>query len=221
MQGVLSMLPGVGKVKDQLAAAGLDDGMLTAPENDHPVDDQEGAGQTDILNGSRRKRIAGGAGVEVVRSQQASQDAPPDGGHDEASVGYLGGDSVLSEVGGMAGNCAAGFHDVSDSEIMNLATNGEEVSRYGFVSDQTSRAAGGAPIKRPVITLIPVGIEDVAIRSRESAASRKDRLLQSDIAPIMRNRLKLVSTRQSLDREGAVARIACTGSSRMQVVVKR
>ena len=32
MQGVLSMLPGVGKVKNQLAAAGFDDGMLKRQE---------------------------------------------------------------------------------------------------------------------------------------------------------------------------------------------
>jgi signal recognition particle subunit SRP54 len=65
MQGVLAMLPGVGKVKDQLAAAGLDDGILKKQEAIiHSMTKKERA-RPDILNGSRRKRIAAGAGVEV------------------------------------------------------------------------------------------------------------------------------------------------------------
>jgi len=65
MQGVLAMLPGVGKVKDQLAAAGLDDGMLKRQEAIIQSMTRKERARPDILNGSRRKRIAGGAGVEV------------------------------------------------------------------------------------------------------------------------------------------------------------
>ncbi len=65
MQGVLSMLPGVGKVKDQLAAAGLDDSMLKRQEAIIQSMTKRERARPDILNGSRRKRIAGGAGVEV------------------------------------------------------------------------------------------------------------------------------------------------------------
>ncbi|MGH6876883.1 MAG: signal recognition particle protein [Rhizomicrobium sp.] len=65
MQGVLSMLPGVGKVKNQLAAAGFDDGMLKRQEAIIQSMTKKERARPDILNGSRRKRIAGGAGVEV------------------------------------------------------------------------------------------------------------------------------------------------------------
>ncbi|HEX4081116.1 MAG TPA: signal recognition particle protein [Rhizomicrobium sp.] len=65
MQGVLSMLPGVGKVKDQLAAAGFDDKMLKRQEAIIQSMTKKERAKPDILNGSRRKRIAGGAGVEV------------------------------------------------------------------------------------------------------------------------------------------------------------
>ncbi|HEY6579383.1 MAG TPA: signal recognition particle protein [Rhizomicrobium sp.] len=65
MQGVLSMLPGVGKVKDQLAAAGFDDKMLKRQEAIIQSMTKKERARPDILNGSRRKRIAGGAGVEV------------------------------------------------------------------------------------------------------------------------------------------------------------
>jgi signal recognition particle subunit SRP54 len=65
MRGVLAMLPGVGKVKDQLAAAGLDDGILKKQEAIIQSMTKKERAKPDILNGSRRKRIAAGAGVDV------------------------------------------------------------------------------------------------------------------------------------------------------------
>ncbi len=65
MQGVLAMLPGVGKVKEQLSAAGLDDKLLKRQEAIIQSMTKKERAKPDILNGSRRKRIAGGAGVEV------------------------------------------------------------------------------------------------------------------------------------------------------------
>ncbi|HEY1630423.1 MAG TPA: signal recognition particle protein [Rhizomicrobium sp.] len=65
MQGLLSMLPGVGKVKDQLAAAGLDDNIITRQEAVIQSMTKRERRDPDIINGSRRKRIAAGAGVEV------------------------------------------------------------------------------------------------------------------------------------------------------------
>ncbi len=65
MRGVLAMLPGVGKVKDQLAAAGLDDGILKKQEAIIQSMTRKERAKPDILNGSRRKRIAAGAGVDV------------------------------------------------------------------------------------------------------------------------------------------------------------
>ena len=83
MQGVLAMLPGVGKVKDQLAAAGLDDKILTRQEAVISSMTKQERAKPDVINGSRRKRIAAGAGVECQRRQQASENAPPDVRHDE------------------------------------------------------------------------------------------------------------------------------------------
>ena len=65
MQGVLGMLPGVGKIKDQLAAAGLDDKMLKRQEAIISSMTKKERAKPDVINGSRRKRIAAGAGVEV------------------------------------------------------------------------------------------------------------------------------------------------------------
>jgi signal recognition particle subunit SRP54 len=65
MQGVLSMLPGVGKAKSQLDAAGLDDKILTRQEAIISSMTKHERRDPDVINGSRRKRIAHGAGVEV------------------------------------------------------------------------------------------------------------------------------------------------------------
>jgi signal recognition particle subunit SRP54 len=65
MQGVLSMLPGVGKVKDQLATAGLDDKILARQEAVISSMTKQERAKPDLINGSRRKRIAAGAGVDV------------------------------------------------------------------------------------------------------------------------------------------------------------
>ena len=65
MKGVLAMLPGVGKIKDQLATAGLDDSLLKRQEAIILSMTKTERVKPDIINGSRRKRIANGAGVEV------------------------------------------------------------------------------------------------------------------------------------------------------------
>ena len=66
MQGILGMLPGVQKAKKQIAEAGIDDKVfdrqvaiissMTKLERKKP----------DVLNASRKRRIAKGAGVEVM-----------------------------------------------------------------------------------------------------------------------------------------------------------
>ncbi len=65
MQGILGMLPGVAKAKDQLAAAGMDDSMLKRQEAIILSMTKEERAKPDVLNGSRRKRIAKGSGVDV------------------------------------------------------------------------------------------------------------------------------------------------------------
>src|SRR6195256_1278552 len=65
ISGLMGMMPGVAKMKNQIAAAGIDDKILkrqvavidsmTRDERRHP----------DILKASRKKRIAAGAGLKV------------------------------------------------------------------------------------------------------------------------------------------------------------
>jgi signal recognition particle subunit SRP54 len=65
MQGVIGMLPGVAKVKDQLAQAGMDDKILTRQEAIIQSMTRQERAKPDLINGSRRKRIAAGSGVDV------------------------------------------------------------------------------------------------------------------------------------------------------------
>ena len=65
MGGIMGMMPGMGKMKDQIAAAGLDDKMfarqlaiissMTKAERANP----------DMLKHSRKKRIAAGSGTDA------------------------------------------------------------------------------------------------------------------------------------------------------------
>jgi signal recognition particle subunit SRP54 len=65
MQGIMGMLPGIAKVKDQMSNAGLDDKMLKRQEAIISSMTKEERKKPDVINGSRRKRIAMGSGTEV------------------------------------------------------------------------------------------------------------------------------------------------------------
>jgi signal recognition particle subunit SRP54 len=65
MQGLLGMLPGVGKMKQQINAAGLDDSLLKRQEAIIGSMTKVERVKPALIKGSRRKRIARGAGVEV------------------------------------------------------------------------------------------------------------------------------------------------------------
>src|SRR5271155_5075938 len=65
MGGVLSMLPGMAKIKDQVAAAHLDNKVVTRQRAIISSMTPRERRNPDLLKASRKKRIAGGAGVKV------------------------------------------------------------------------------------------------------------------------------------------------------------
>ena len=65
MKGVLGMLPGVGKIKGAIDQAGLDEKVFVRQQAMISSMTKKERAKPDILNGSRRKRIAKGSGVEV------------------------------------------------------------------------------------------------------------------------------------------------------------
>jgi signal recognition particle subunit SRP54 len=83
MQGLMGMMPGMGKMAAQAEAAGLNDKMLhhqialinsmTKKERANP----------DLLAASRKRRIAAGAGLDVAELNKLLKTASADGRHDE------------------------------------------------------------------------------------------------------------------------------------------
>ena len=65
VQGLMGMLPGIGKIKNQLAGANVDDGMIARQQaiilSMTPTERR----RPKVLNGSRRRRIAAGSGTTV------------------------------------------------------------------------------------------------------------------------------------------------------------
>jgi len=107
MQGLLGMLPGIGRIKDQIAAAGLDDRLLKRQEAIISSMTRQERAKPDIINGSRRKRIAAGAGVEVsevnkvMKMQRQMADMMK-------KIGK-GGRGLMSALGGMNPQMLAGL----------------------------------------------------------------------------------------------------------------
>jgi signal recognition particle subunit SRP54 len=65
MSGLMGMLPGIAKMKNQIANANLDDGMLKRQKALIDSMTPKERRNPDILKASRKKRIAGGSGTKV------------------------------------------------------------------------------------------------------------------------------------------------------------
>ncbi len=65
MQGLLSMLPGVGKLKNQMAGAGLDDKALKRQEAIISSMTPKERRHAKVLNASRKRRVAAGSGTTI------------------------------------------------------------------------------------------------------------------------------------------------------------
>ncbi|MCK0198448.1 signal recognition particle protein [Ancylobacter sp. 6x-1] len=63
--GLMGMLPGVGKMKNQMAAAGVDDRMVKRQKAIIDSMTRKERRNPKLLDGSRRKRIAAGSGTKV------------------------------------------------------------------------------------------------------------------------------------------------------------
>ena len=65
MDGVLSLLPGVSKVKEQMKNAAIDEKIISTNEAIILSMTKKEREESKIINGSRKKRIAAGAGTDV------------------------------------------------------------------------------------------------------------------------------------------------------------
>jgi len=65
MEGVLSLLPGVSKIKEQMENASIDEKIITTNEAIILSMTKKEREDPKVINGSRKKRIAAGAGADV------------------------------------------------------------------------------------------------------------------------------------------------------------
>ncbi|MDQ2859982.1 MAG: signal recognition particle protein [Pseudomonadota bacterium] len=118
MDGLMGLLPGVQKVKKQIAQSGVSDGMLRRQRAIIGSMTTKERKKPDILQASRKRRIAAGAGVEVaeinrlLKQHRQMQDAfkmmAKGGGKGFARLGALmGGGGGLDRLKTMGGGRAA------------------------------------------------------------------------------------------------------------------
>jgi signal recognition particle subunit SRP54 len=74
--GLMGMMPGVAKMKNQLAAANLDEKLLKRQMRDHRLDDAAGAAQSRHSEGQPQEAHRGRLRHQGRGDQQAAQDAP-------------------------------------------------------------------------------------------------------------------------------------------------
>jgi len=67
MEGVMSMLPGVGKIKAQMQNSSIDESMLIENEAAILSMTKEEKENSKIISGSRKKRISNGSGVDTAK----------------------------------------------------------------------------------------------------------------------------------------------------------
>ena len=67
MEGVMSMLPGVNKMKEQMKNASIDEDLLTSSEAIILSMTKQERENPKVISGSRRKRIALGSGTDVSK----------------------------------------------------------------------------------------------------------------------------------------------------------
>jgi signal recognition particle subunit SRP54 len=153
MGGILSMMPGMGKMKDQLAAAGLDDRMfkrqiaiissMTKSERANP----------DLLKHSRKKRIAAGSGTDAAEinkllkmHRQMADMMKAMGGKGKGGGlmrGMMGGLANKMGLGGMAG--MGGMPDLSKMDPKQLEALQKQAEAAGLGGGMPKGLPGGLP----------------------------------------------------------------------------
>ena len=144
MGGLMSMMPGVGQLKKAMAGANVDEKIfdrqiaiinsMTKKERANP----------DLLNASRRKRIAAGAGVEVSEinklAKQHRQMADMMKKVGKGGMGALGG-----MFGGKMGNMLGGMPDLSKMDPAQL----EQMARQAGIDPSALKGLPSADLPAP------------------------------------------------------------------------
>ena len=141
MESVMSMMPGMGKMSKQMSAAGMDDTMLRRQIALINSMTKKERASPDLLQASRKKRIAAGAGLEVselnklLKQQRQMADMMK-------KIGKMGkGGALRQAMKGMFGKGAGAMPDMNDPKAMQEAAK----ALQGQLPSGFGGAAGGLP----------------------------------------------------------------------------
>jgi signal recognition particle subunit SRP54 len=163
LSGIMGLLPGIGKMKAQMADAGVNDKMLDRQRaiiNSMTVAERR---KPDILAASRKRRIAGGAGVEVsevnklLKQHRQMADTfkamSKDGGRSMARMAQMMGIGGPGGMGGGMGGGLGGGAEAPDMEQLKQLTGGKMPSM-----EELQKLAGG-PGGLPGLGNLPPGFD--------------------------------------------------------------
>jgi signal recognition particle subunit SRP54 len=150
MEGLMGMLPGVQKIKKQISEANIDDRMIKRQEAIIGSMTRLERRKPDVLNASRKRRVAVGAGVEVqeinrlLKQHRQMSDVVKSMSRD----GGKGFARMAGALGGMGGA------DMARLRAMGGGKLGAPGGLPGLGGDQTNTPGGmpglgGFPFKKP------------------------------------------------------------------------
>ncbi|MBU6475206.1 MAG: signal recognition particle protein [Alphaproteobacteria bacterium] len=125
LSGLMSMMPGVGKIKSAMQGAGLDDGILKHHEAIILSMTKKERAKPDLLNASRRKRIAAGSGTTVQQVNQVLKQFQ-DMQTMMKRMKKLGGKGMMRSLSGLLGGGAMG-------EMEEMAKNMQASGGHGIL----------------------------------------------------------------------------------------
>ena len=108
MGGIMGMMPGMAGMKDKMASAGLDDRMFGRQLAIISSMTQGRARQSGYLEAFPQEAHRGRFRYRCGRNQQAFENAPPDGRHDENDGRQGQGGMMKQMMGGLAGKMGLG-----------------------------------------------------------------------------------------------------------------
>jgi signal recognition particle subunit SRP54 len=153
MEGLMSMLPGVQKVKKQIAEANIDDRMIKRQEAIIGSMTKIERRKPDLLNASRKRRVAAGAGVEVqeinrlLKQHRQMSDVVK-------SMSRDGGKGFARMAGALGGMGGVGGADMARLRAMGGGKLAPPGGLPGLGGDSTNTPGslpglGGFPFKKP------------------------------------------------------------------------
>jgi signal recognition particle subunit SRP54 len=153
MGGIMGMMPGMGKMKDQMSAAGLDDKMFGRQLAIISSMTKAERGNPDILKHSRKKRIAAGSGTDAAEinkllkmHRQMADMMKAMGGKGRGGGmmrGLMGGLASKMGLGGMMPG--GGMPDLSKMDPRELEALKKQAEAAGLGGGMPKGLPGGLP----------------------------------------------------------------------------